>query len=138
LRCCSSPWDCKGTKELATRIAVPAADAIVVNPPPWDPSPAGMRIDSATWTVAGRRLTVAFTGAPDGADKPCGADYSAEAVESDTAVVVIVIAHPNGFGGACTAVGAPRSATADLAAPLGEGAVLEVTQGLPVPVVLTP
>ena len=40
--------------------------------------------------------------------------------------------------GACTAVGAPRTATAELAEPLGNRAVLEVQQGLPVAVSLSP
>jgi hypothetical protein len=83
-------------------------------------------------------VTVAFTGAPEGRDKPCGADYSAEAIESDTAIVVIVITHPNGAAVACSMVGAVRTATARLARPLGERTVLEITQGLPVSVVLTP
>jgi hypothetical protein len=34
-------------------------------------------------------------------------------------------------------MGFPRTATVDLAAPLGERAVLEVKQGQPVPVVFT-
>ena len=128
----------KGTKVVATRIAVATADAVVVTPPPWDSnnSPAGLHIDSATAAVDGRQLTVAFTGAPDVADKPCGADYSAEAVESDSAVVVIT--HPNGAAVACSAIGATRTATATLTRPLGERTVLEVTQGLPVSVVVTP
>ena len=53
-------------------------------------------------------------------------------------MVVIVIAHPNPFAGACTAVGARRTATVTLAEALGERTVLEVTQGLPVAVLLTP
>ena len=40
--------------------------------------------------------------------------------------------------GACTAVGAPRTATVERAAPLGSRAVLEVQQGLPVTVSLNP
>ncbi len=39
--------------------------------------------------------------------------------------------------GACTADGARRTASVELAAPLDERAVLEVQQGRPVPVVLT-
>jgi len=130
----------KGTNVTVTRIAVAARDAIVVTPPPWDPnvSPAGMRIESATQTADGRQVTVGFTGAPEGRDKPCGADYSAEAVESDTAIVVIVVTHPNGAAVACRAIGATRTATASLARPLGERTVLEVTQGLPVSVVMAP
>jgi hypothetical protein len=130
----------KGTAVVVTRIAVAANSGVIVTPPVWDPndSPWGLSIESATGTIGGRELTVVFTGAPDTADKPCGADYTAEAVESDTAVVVIVIVRANGFGGACRAVGAPRTATVELAAPLGERAVLEVKEGLPVPVILTP
>jgi len=130
----------KGTSVIVTRIAVAASDAIVVTPPAWDPNdaPSGMRIESATVSADGSQLTVGFVGAPETGDKPCGADYSAEAVESDTAVVVIVIPHPNGFPGGCTLAGASRTATARLGNPLGERAVLDVTQGLPVPVVLTP
>jgi hypothetical protein len=130
----------KGTKVVVTRIAVAARDGIFVTPPPWDPNdaPSGMRIESATGTVDGRQLTVGFVGAPETGDKPCGPDYAAEAVESEMAVVVIVISHPNGTAIACRGVGARRTATAKLAKPLGERTVLEVTQGLPVPVLLTP
>jgi hypothetical protein len=125
----------KGTKVIATRIAVAAADAVIVTPPSWDPNdaPAGLRIDSARSTT-GTRLSVGFVGAPDGAGKACGADYAAEAVESESAVVIIVTTHPNTLGGACRGVGANRTATVDLARPLGDRTVLEVTQGLPVPV----
>lgn len=130
----------KGTAVVVTRIAVAANNGIVVRPPVWDANdpPTGISVESATGTIDGRTLTVAFIGAPDTADKPCGEDYTAEAVESETAVVVIVTTHSNGFAGACRAVGAPRTATVELAQALGERAVLEVKEGLPVPVVLTP
>jgi hypothetical protein len=123
-----------------TRIAVAAGDGIAVQPPPWDANnpPTGLRIDSAAGTIGGLELTVSFIGAPDGADKPCGGDYAAEAVESDLAVVIIVTARSNPIPGACTAVGAVRNATATLARPLGERAVLEVMEGRPVPVQLAP
>jgi len=49
-----------------------------------------------------------------------------------------VTRHPHVTIGACTAVGAPRTTTLGLAAPLGERTVLEVQQGRPVPVTLTP
>jgi hypothetical protein len=84
-----------GTRVVVTQIAVAAHDQITVTPPPWDSSdpPVGVSVESATGTVSGLQLTVAFTGAQAGADKPCGADYATEAVESSTAVVVIVIEH---------------------------------------------
>lgn len=133
-------WDLtvEGTAVTVTRAAI--ADAIAIVLPPWNPNdpPVGLAIDSASGTVGGRQLTVAFVAAPLPGDQPCGEDYTAEAVESDLAVVVIVTRHPHVTIGACTAVGAPRTATLELAAPLGERTVLEVQQGRPVPVTLTP
>jgi hypothetical protein len=128
----------RGTAVRITRVAVDSSAEVTVTPPSWDANnpPAGLSIEAAT--ANGNELTVFFTGAPDPASKPCGADYTAEAVESAHAVVVIVLEHPHAAGGeACTAIGARRSAIATLAAPLGERAVLEVRQGLPVPVTIT-
>ena len=124
----------KGTAVRVTRAAVTSSAAVNVTPPSWDPfnPPGGLGIESATTTTSGRQLTVTFTGAPNPADQPCGADYSTEAVESATAVVVIVIMHPHAANEICTAIGASRTATVELAQPLGERAVLEVQQGLPV------
>ncbi|PSK66400.1 hypothetical protein B0E53_01649 [Micromonospora sp. MH33] len=48
-------------------------------------------------------------------------------------MVVIVITHPHAGDEACAALGALRTAEVELAQPLGERAVLEVRQGLPVP-----
>ena len=130
----------QGTAVRVTRIAIGASDTITVTPPPWDPydPPVGLSIESATGRVGGRELTVGFTGAPRPGAEPCGADYSAEAVESASAVVVIVTAHPNPFSAGCTLVGARRTATVELAEALDVRIVLEVKQGLPVPVVMTP
>ncbi|HEV2005621.1 MAG TPA: hypothetical protein VGQ85_03330 [Candidatus Limnocylindrales bacterium] len=132
----------QGTNVLVTRVAV--ANRVTVVPPPWDAyhPPVGLRVDSASVAAGDRALTVFFAGAPDPATQPCGADYSAEGVESATAVVVIIYEHPypgpypSNWG--CRLVGRERSATIELAAPLGSRAVLEVTEGLPVPVVPTP
>lgn len=128
----------EGTAVKVTRVAI--ADAITVVPPRWDANnaPVGLAIDSATGTVAGRELTVGFIGAPLPGDQPCGEDYTTESVESDLAIVVIVTRHPHSLIEACTAVGAARTATVKLASSLGSRAVLEVQQGLPVPVALTP
>ena len=109
---------------------------VVVTPPSWDPfnAPLGLSIDSATAAPDGMRLTAAFTGAKENATVPCGMDYSAEAVEGANAVVVIVKSRPYAENQICTLVGYPRTAPVALARPLGERAVLEVMQGLPVPV----
>ena len=130
----------QGTAVHVTRVAISASASVSVSPPPWNPndSPVGLSIDSASGTVGGRQLTVSFVGAPKPGSQPCGADYTAEAVESQTAVVVIVIEHRHATSGVCRAVGATRTATAQLAAPLGDRAVLEVKEGLPVPVTLAP
>ena len=102
----------------------------------WDPNnpPVGMRIESAQIDATGLKLTADFVGAGNGADKPCGADYTAEAVESDNAVVVIVYVHNNTTPAFCTLEGHPRSAEVTLAKPLGNRAVLEDQTGQPVPV----
>jgi hypothetical protein len=127
----------EGTAVKVTRVAI--ANPVVVAPDDggWG---LGLAIDSASGSVSGTELTVAFVGAPDPGGKPCGEDYTAEAVESDLAVVVIVTRHPHvaPLGEACSAVGARRTATATLAAPLGDRAVLDLQQGTPVPVVLAP
>lgn len=132
----------QGTAVLVTRVAIAAR--ITVARPTWDPydpnnQPVGISIESATGTVGGRQLTVSFVGAEGPATEACGADYSAEAVESSTAVVVIVTEHwhNGGVGEACSLVGYGRSAEVELAAPLGDRAVLEVRDGQPVPVALT-
>jgi hypothetical protein len=130
----------KGTAVRITRVAVAGSAMVTVTPPPWDSvhPPQGLAIQSATATaLAGTRLTVTFIGSPGSATQPCGADYTAEAVESSNAVVVIVVEHRHPGRGACTAIGAIRTAVADLAQPLGDRAVLEVQQGLPVPVTIT-
>jgi hypothetical protein len=130
-----------GSAVKITQVAVAAQ--ITVTPPIWDPSnaPVGISIDGAVGTPQSRELTVSFGGAPLDETGQCGADYTAEAVESDLAIVVIVTAHPHpaapnpsGLSFGCRLVAALRTATVNLAAPLGDRAVLEVREGLPVPV----
>jgi hypothetical protein len=89
---------------------------------PW----VGPPVDSATVDAGGMTLTVAFVGAPETGDKPCGADYTAEAVESDTAVVVIVYEHQNSGPAMCSAVGAFRTAQVALAKPLGNRTLIDL------------
>ena len=143
---------CQGNADDAARLQQQAQDALarwadavaaaggqssVVVVGELNDPPVGLAIDSASGTVGGRELTVAFIGAPLPGDQACGEDYTAQAVESDLAVVVIVTRHPRLEFGACSAAGARRTASVELAAPLGERAVLEVQQGRPVPVELT-
>lgn len=127
----------QGTAVKVTRVAI--ANPVTVAPPP-DSGDAqiGIVIDSASGSVSGRELTVAFVGSPRPGDQPCGEDYTGEAVESDLAVVPIVYRHPHVTLGGCTAEGARRTAQIELGAPLGNRAVLDVQRGLPVTVVLTP
>ncbi|MEV4508465.1 hypothetical protein AB0K00_05860 [Dactylosporangium sp. NPDC049525] len=126
----------RGSAVVVTRVAFAASSGVQVEPPPWDANhpPGGLSIDTATVTGPGTTLTAQFVGAPRPATGPCGVDYTAEAVESANAVVVIVVEHPFPGEHACNALGGQRTATVQLAAPLGERAVLEVKQGTPVPV----
>jgi hypothetical protein len=132
-------FDIEGTQVKVTRVAI--ENAITVPSLPWDPifPTYGLDLESATGSAQGTELTVAFTGAPEAGDKPCGEDYTAEAVESDLAIVVLVTRHPRlSVGGACSAVGARRTASAKLAKPLGDRTVLRVTDGQPVPTTVLP
>jgi hypothetical protein len=129
----------QGTDTTIQHLAV--ARPVNVVPPTYDPSTytSLISIQSATVAAGGLTLTVTFVGAPKDAGGSCGADYTAQAVESPTAVVVIVTEHPGfGLSMACSLVGAFRTADATLATPLGNRAVLELAQGMPVSVTVTP
>ncbi|MFC7533173.1 hypothetical protein, partial [Actinoplanes sp. GCM10030250] len=129
----------KGTAVRITRPAIARSASVKITPPSWDPynAPGGLAIDSAATSTGSRGMTVSFTGSPGPGSEPCGADYTAEGVESAHAVVVIVETHPHAPGETCTDIGAHRTATVELKEPLGERAVLEVQQGLPVPVTIS-
>ena len=79
-------------------------------------------------------MTVSFTGARGPASEPCGEDYHAEAMESGNAVIVILMVERRHNDGneTCTLIGYTRTKTVSLARPLGERAVLEGQQGMPV------
>jgi hypothetical protein len=116
----------KGTAVRVTRVAVDPS--VTVEPPPYnaDNPPAGVSIDAAYGKVDSRKLQVSFTG--------CATDdYVTEAVESELAIVVII--DRKAPASSCARlVGTSRSLTVTLADPLGKRAVLEIRQGLPVPV----
>jgi hypothetical protein len=125
----------RGTAVRIARVAVDPTHIVTVTPPPWNSldTPDGTSVDGATVNADGRRLTLRFTGASDRPDDPCGADYTARVVEADTAVVAIIDEHRHGNTPvACTAVGYGRTAAVDLSRPLGDRAVLEIRQGMPV------
>jgi hypothetical protein len=97
---------------------------------PW----VGPPVRSATVDASGLTLTVTVEGAPNPGDKPCGSDYTAEAVESDTGVVVIVYEHRNTLPAACSAVGAFRTVRVTLAKPLGHRTLIDL-QAQPISVI---
>jgi hypothetical protein len=86
----------------------------------------GPAVQSATVDASGMTLTVSVVGAQYGADKPCGADYTAEAVESDTALVVIVYEHRNTAPAVCSLVGYSRTAQVTLAKPLAGRTLIDM------------
>jgi hypothetical protein len=120
----------KGTAVRVTRVAVDPS--VTVEPPPYnaDNPPEGISIDAAYGKPDSRKLLVSFVG--------CGGyDYAAEPVESDLAIVVVIIQkepQSSDAPGCTRLVGESRSQTVTLADPLGKRAVLEVRQGLPVPI----
>ncbi len=126
----------RGTKVRVTRLAVHPQQIVRATPPTPDPNdpPSGIVVSAATVSSDGLTLTVSFVGAPGPASQPCGADYTAEPVESDAAVAVIV--REQGAGGfqSCSAIGAFRTAVATLSRPLGTRTVLEVVTGAAVAV----
>ena len=99
---------------------------------PW----VGPAVQSATVDASGMTLTVTVVGAQYAADKPCGADYTAEAVESDNAIVVIVYEHRNVTPAMCTDVGYSRTAQVTLAKPLGNRTLIDL-QAQPISVTAT-
>ena len=123
----------RGTGVRLTRVAI--ADSHVVVPPStpaWEPGT--IAIERATISSDGRAVTVEFVGSPYRGDRACGDDYTAIAVESPLAVVVIVTEHPFPVPAPCSAVGAWRTATVTLAVPLGTRAVLDPATGQPIAV----
>jgi hypothetical protein len=86
----------------------------------------GPPVQSATVDAGGMTITVTVVGALDAGDKPCGADYTADAVESDTGVVVIVYEHRNTLPASCSAVGYFRTAQVTLAKPLGNRTLIDL------------
>jgi hypothetical protein len=119
----------KGTAVRVTRVAVDPS--VTVDPPPFnaDRPPEGISIDAAYGKPDSRKLTATFSGSP------C-ALYSLEAIESDLAIVVIVVERPDpaASSGCARLESRSETSTLTLADPLGKRAVLEVRQGLPVPV----
>ena len=127
-------YSIEGSAVKITRVAVDKS--VSVDPPAWNANdpPQGISIESATGSADSKKLTVSFVGAPEGAGKTCGKDYSAEAVESQLAVVVIVEELRLEPDAPCGLVGAIRTAAVKLQDILGDRAVLEIKQGLPVSV----
>jgi hypothetical protein len=106
---------------VITRIAM--FDKIYVWPPDRDPRPLGDVIfQTASGRADGLDLTVGFLVAARDAVHPCVMKYTAEAAESQRAIVVIVTPVPDPAvdnSDACVALGTQRTATAHLSAPLG-------------------
>jgi hypothetical protein len=82
----------------------------------------------------GTTLTAEFIGGE--VSGPCGADYTARAVESAHAALIVVEKHPHAReweSHVCPAVGYRRQVTVRLSRPLGGRTVLEAMRGMPVP-----
>ncbi len=122
---------------VASQVATPPPPAPNDSAPSVDNPWVGPPVQSATVDASGLTLNLAVVGAESTGDKPCGADYTAEAVESATAVVVIVYEHRNNLPAACSAVGFYRTVAVTLAKPLGARTVLDL-QAQPISVAAAP
>ena len=124
----------KDTDVKLDQVAVGSQVAVPAMPTPNDQATGqqvaqpwfGPQVQSATVDAGSMTITVTVVGALDAGDKPCGADYTAEAVESDTGVVVIVYEHRNTLPAACSAVGYFRTAQVTLAKPLGNRTLIDL------------
>jgi hypothetical protein len=123
----------EGSAARLTRIAIAPADVRPVTPTRAEPRHFP-EVSGATVDVTGLRLSTEFMGMVNDGDRDCGADYTAEVVESTRGVVVLVYEHRNASAVACRAIGRMRTLTTTLATPLGDRTVVELNAGLPVPV----
>jgi hypothetical protein len=97
-------------------------------------APLSIAIDQVTVAPDDRTLTASFGGAPAGG--PCGADYSAYAVQGARAVGIVVVPVPTKRTGnyACTAQAVGRTITVHLDQPLNDRVVIETVHGAAVQV----
>jgi hypothetical protein len=100
--------------------------------PLWQDGYGAPSIEKVTVHRDGQTLTAEFTGGKT--TGPCGSDYTARAIESAHAALIVVEKHPHERGADCTLEGYRREVTVRLSRPLGERAVLEAMGGTPVPV----
>ncbi|MGH9090865.1 MAG: hypothetical protein ACRDZR_05730 [Acidimicrobiales bacterium] len=115
-----------GIQDPAAVLAV-ATSAVYSPPATGDGTPPAEM--SATVGGDGRHLVVNFAGAPAGTG-PCTASYSLSIKASRRAVAVDVISHAHHEPGvACSLIGYPRHAAAELAAPLGARVVVDASSG---------
>jgi hypothetical protein len=129
-------WDLTLADTPVHALVVAARAAAATNPLATGPGPSltGIaRVERVRATADGRTLTASFIGAPRPASEICGEDYTADTVANDTAVVLIVYRHPNSADGACSSVGALRTASAHLPTPLAGRPVIDLYSAQPVP-----
>jgi hypothetical protein len=86
-------------------------------------------VEKVTLHEDGRTLTAEFIGAQT--TGPCGADYTARAVESAHAALIVVEEHPHERGSSwdCLDVGYRRQVVVRLSRPMDQRAVLEAMRG---------
>ena len=124
------------------RLTRPAVGVTVPSlPHPAYGLPYQLPVLGARGSLTAPSLTGTVLGAWPSGDQPCGADYAAEALESVTAVVLVVheVRHLNRAPhAACNLAVVQRLVTATLHQPLGDRTVLDGVSGQPVPTVRTP
>ncbi|GGL94597.1 hypothetical protein GCM10011594_13000 [Nakamurella endophytica] len=119
----------RGSKVRISQVALAPA-ATVIPPELAGGRPAVAGSDWSARLIGRTAVAVTFVGGPEG-DGPCGHRYTATVTESDRVVAVSVdeADHAEGSGVACSAIGARRTVTAELAGPLGRRLLVDGRTG---------
>lgn len=119
----------RGSTVRVTRVAIPQ---VAIESEDESRSAAAPGVNGVSMQPDGTVLAL-FSGRHGNADQRCGADYTAHAIESADAVVMVLHEHLNREPGDCPHGALERAVQVELAAPLDGRAVISLGFGLPVP-----
>ncbi|MCF2527045.1 hypothetical protein [Yinghuangia soli] len=125
-------WEASFAETTVTARALAVTSDPRATPLPYQPY-VGPEADSpgvtAQISADGRTVTLSFMGSPDGPG-PCGMEYLVEAAQRDKVVAVVIAERPRPTtatvpaNAVCTLIGANRTASVTLDAPLGDRALI--------------
>lgn len=118
----------QNTKVELLRTAFPLRNLTPLPATPYNPN-RWTTVSEANVSADGRTVTARFTGNLE----ECYS-YTAHAVESGQALILVVNDHLNPGVEGCNDVGVPRTATLELPTSLAGRAILDLSSGLPIPI----